>query len=66
MMAIEDNDMSFNSMFAFMSKSNKDEEDEVTFLDIKKNLKDYNLKELRSLENILIDSFCDLSKAKDS
>ncbi|MCD9639858.1 hypothetical protein HAX54_024768 [Datura stramonium] len=48
------------------SNADADEEEEVTFHDIKKNLKDYNVKELRSLACVLVDSFYDLTKEKKS
>lgn len=35
-----------------------------TFLDIKKNLKDYSLKEFKSLANVLIDSVYDVTSEK--
>lgn len=36
----------------------------VTLLNIKQNLKDYSLKKLKSLANVLIDSLCDIKKEK--
>ncbi|MCD7449533.1 hypothetical protein HAX54_000373 [Datura stramonium] len=48
-----------------MAKSDNEDNEEVTFLAIKKNLKDYSLKELRSLVNVLIYAFCDLAKEKE-
>lgn len=62
MMVVEDEESVFNSLFALMEKSDDKDDEEVTFLDIKENLKDYSLKEPKSLDSILIYGFCDLTK----
>ncbi|MCD7454137.1 hypothetical protein HAX54_023619 [Datura stramonium] len=48
-----------------MAKSDDKDEEEVNFLDIQKNLKTYSQKELRALENVLIDAYHGVLKEKD-
>lgn len=49
MMVVEDDVQIYDSYFALTAKSNDDEDEKVTILDIKENLKDYSPKEFRSL-----------------
>lgn len=55
MMVIEYDVQIYDLVFALMEKS---DEDKVTILDIKENLKYYSLKELNSLVTILRDFVC--------
>lgn len=45
-----------------MDKIDNEDNKVITFLDIKKNIKNYSLKELRCQANVLIDDFHDISK----
>ena len=64
---IQDETKVFDRMFAFMAKSDEDDdEDKVTLLDFKKNLNTYSIKRLRKLENVMIDSFIELTTERDS
>ncbi|XP_070048926.1 uncharacterized protein [Nicotiana tomentosiformis] len=57
MMAVESEATEYDSIFALMAKSNDDDDDEVHFLDVQKNLKSYSQKKLISLDNVLIDTY---------
>lgn len=61
-MVIEYNDQIYDSHFNLVSKFKDEDDDKVTSLDIQNNLKNYTLKELKSLATILINSVCDLTK----
>ncbi|XP_070031606.1 uncharacterized protein [Nicotiana tomentosiformis] len=59
-MAVESERADYNSIFALMANSDDDEdndEDEVNFLDVQRNLKSYSQKNLISLSNVLIDAY---------
>lgn len=62
---MEDDVQIYDSVFALVAKSDDDEDAKVTILDIKENLEDYSLKELRSLVVVLKDSMCEIIKVKD-
>ncbi|XP_070028926.1 E3 ubiquitin-protein ligase BRE1-like [Nicotiana sylvestris] len=60
MMAVETEAMKYDSLFALMSQSDNDKEDEndeVNFREVQRNLKSYSSKKLRSLENVIIDAY---------
>ncbi|XP_070019525.1 uncharacterized protein [Nicotiana sylvestris] len=68
MMAVETEAMKYDSLFMLMAQSDEDEEDEddeVNFRDVKRNLKSYSSKKLRSLANILIDAYYSLDNDKE-
>lgn len=65
MMAIEDDVQIYDSLFALMAKSDNKENDKVTLLDIRENLRYYSLKELRSLDTVFIDYIFELTKEND-
>ncbi|XP_049373989.1 uncharacterized protein LOC125839052 [Solanum verrucosum] len=57
MMAIEDNESVFNSIFSLMAKSDdEDDSDEVTLFDLKDDLDVFPVEKLRKLVSLLIDS----------
>lgn len=60
MMAVEEDDNIFNSLFTLMTISGNDEE--VTIFDINQGLNDYSLKTLKSLENMLINYLWEFTK----
>ncbi|XP_060216297.1 uncharacterized protein LOC132643781 [Lycium barbarum] len=67
-MAIEDEPMKYESIFALMDKSeDKDdnENEEVNFFDVQKNLKNYSQDKLISLANVLIDTYHSLINEKN-
>ncbi|XP_070049073.1 uncharacterized protein [Nicotiana tomentosiformis] len=70
MMVADNNGFSKNeSIFALMAKSDDDKdnkEDEVSFLDVQRNLKTYSKKKLFSLANVLIDAYHSLINEKNS
>ncbi|XP_070012287.1 intracellular protein transport protein USO1-like [Nicotiana sylvestris] len=66
--AVETKAMKYDSLFALMAPSDDDEEDEnneVNFRDVQRNLKSYSSKKLRSLENVLIDAYYSLINDKE-
>ncbi|XP_070025962.1 uncharacterized protein [Nicotiana sylvestris] len=68
MMAVEHEVKEYDSLFALMAQSDDDEEDdndEVSFRDVKRNLKSYSSKKLMSLANFLIDVYYSLINDKD-
>ena len=65
MLVMKDDDEVFDSMFAFMAKSDDESDEEVTLLDLKENLNLYSVKKLKKLACVLIDSLCELTDEKD-
>ncbi|XP_070010888.1 uncharacterized protein [Nicotiana sylvestris] len=68
MMAVETEATKYESLFALMAQSDDDEEDEndeVNFRDVQRNLKSYSSKKLRSLANVLIDAYYSLINDKE-
>ncbi|XP_070007190.1 sporulation-specific protein 15-like [Nicotiana sylvestris] len=68
MMAVETEVTKYDSLFALMAQSDKDEEDgddEVNFRDVQRNMKSYSSKKLRSLVNVLIDAYYILDNDKE-
>ncbi|XP_070008414.1 structural maintenance of chromosomes protein 3-like [Nicotiana sylvestris] len=69
MMAVETETTKYDSLFALMAQSNdddeEDEDDEVNFRDVQRNLKSYSSKKLRSLSNVLIDTYYSLVNDKE-
>lgn len=61
-MVIEDSNDAFDLLSAFMAK---DDDEEVTLLDIKQNLNSYSLKRLTGLASILIYSLVELINEKE-
>lgn len=55
----------FMTLFALMLESEDEDDDKVSILKIRDNLKDYILEELKSFATILINSVYDLTKEKD-
>lgn len=56
----------FDSLFAFMVKSeDEDVDEEVTFLDFKHHLNVYSFKKMRGLAVVLIDSISESTTEKD-
>ncbi|XP_075078888.1 uncharacterized protein LOC142164630 [Nicotiana tabacum] len=69
MMVANNGSSEYESIFALMAKSDDDEdkeEDEVSFLDVQRNLKTYSMKKLMSLANVLIDAYHSLINEKNS
>ncbi|XP_070010552.1 intracellular protein transport protein USO1-like [Nicotiana sylvestris] len=66
MMAVESGANEYDSIFALMTQSDDDEDDEVNFRDVQRNLKSYSPKKLMSLENVLIDAYHSLIDDKDA
>ncbi|XP_070052373.1 MAR-binding filament-like protein 1 [Nicotiana tomentosiformis] len=70
MMTVESEAAEYDSIFALMAKLDEDEEDndedEVNFLDVQRNLKSYSQKKLISLANILIDAYHSLINDKNA
>ncbi|XP_070013229.1 intracellular protein transport protein USO1-like [Nicotiana sylvestris] len=69
MMVADNGSSEYESIFALMAKSDDDEdneEDEVSFLDVQRNLKTYSKKKLMSLANVLIDAYHSLINEKNS
>lgn len=60
MLAVEDVETNYNSLFALMVKSDYDEKEEVTSFNIKQNLSIHTPKKLKKLPSVPIDSVCDL------
>ncbi|XP_070026435.1 uncharacterized protein [Nicotiana sylvestris] len=68
MMAVETKATKYDSLFALMAQSDdgeEDENDEVNFRDVQRNLKSYSYKKLRSLANVLIDAYYSLDNDKE-
>ncbi|XP_070040062.1 uncharacterized protein [Nicotiana tomentosiformis] len=69
-MIVADNGSSeYESIFALMAKCDDDEdkeEDEISFLDVQRNLKTYSKKILMSLANVLIDAYHSLINEKNT
>ncbi|XP_070014123.1 uncharacterized protein [Nicotiana sylvestris] len=68
MMAVKTKTTKYDSLFALMAQSNdveEDENDEVNFRDVQRNLKSYSSKKLRSLGNVLIDAYYSLINDKE-
>jgi len=62
MMAIEDDENVFNSIFSLMAKSDdKEDQNEVTLLDLKDDLDSLSIKKVRKLAALLIDSVDELT-----
>lgn len=57
MVAVENEPIRFDSLFALVANSKKEEDDKVCFLNVQKNLKIYSHKESRSLAKILINAY---------
>ncbi|XP_070013938.1 uncharacterized protein [Nicotiana sylvestris] len=69
MMEVESEGNESDSIFALMAQSNDNEEDdndEVNFRNVQRNMKSYSLKKLLSLANILIDAYHSLVDDKDA
>ncbi|XP_070019484.1 uncharacterized protein [Nicotiana sylvestris] len=64
-MVVENETTEYESIFALMAQPD-DDDDEVNFLDVQRNLKSYSLKKLMSLANVLIDAYHSLINDKDA
>lgn len=64
MMVMEDDVQVFDSLFSLMADIDDDEDEPVTFLDIKENLKNYSPSKLRSLAFVLVDYMDELLDTK--
>ncbi|XP_070007894.1 uncharacterized protein [Nicotiana sylvestris] len=68
MMAVETEATKYNSLFVLMAESDnkeEDEDDEVNFRNVQRNMKSYSSKKLRSLSNVLIDAYYNLVNDKE-
>ncbi|XP_070055307.1 uncharacterized protein [Nicotiana tomentosiformis] len=65
MMAVESEAAEYDSIFALMAKLNEDE-DEVNFLDVQRNLKSYSQKKLITLANVLIETYHSIINDKNT
>lgn len=63
MLAVEE--ISYNSLFALMEKSEDEEENKVTLFDIKKKLNNYSHKKITKLANVLLNYVCELIIQRD-
>nr|XP_033517713.1 uncharacterized protein LOC117281984 [Nicotiana tomentosiformis] len=69
MMAVKNEANEYDSIFTLMAQSHDDEDDdndEVNFSDVQRNLKSYSPKKLMSLANVLIDAYHSLVSDKDA
>lgn len=66
MIVVKDDVQIYDSLFALLAKSDEDEDEKVTLLDIKGNIKDYSPKGLKYFSIVLIDIVCELTKDKES
>ncbi|XP_070045677.1 uncharacterized protein [Nicotiana tomentosiformis] len=69
MMAVESEATEYDSIFALMAQSDDDgdeDDDEVNFLDVQRNLKSYSPKKLMSLANMFFDAYHSLINDKDA
>ncbi|XP_070020716.1 uncharacterized protein [Nicotiana sylvestris] len=69
MMAVESEENEYDLIFALMAQSDDDKDDdnsEVNFRDVQRNLKSYSPKKLMSLANVLIDAYHSLVEDKDA
>ncbi|XP_070016967.1 uncharacterized protein [Nicotiana sylvestris] len=70
MIVLETEATKYDSLFALMAQSydddEEDEDDEVNFRDVQRNLKSYSSKKLRSLSNVLIDAYYNLVNDKET
>ncbi|XP_070023397.1 uncharacterized protein [Nicotiana sylvestris] len=57
MMVVQNGAKEFDSLFAVMAQPDEDDNDEVNFRDVQRNLKSYSSKKLMLLANILIDTY---------
>ncbi|XP_070030112.1 MAR-binding filament-like protein 1 [Nicotiana sylvestris] len=68
-MAVETEAMKYDSLFVLMAQSDddyeEDEDDEVNFRDVQRNMKSYSSKKLRSLSNVLIDAYYSVVNDKE-
>ncbi|XP_070015382.1 uncharacterized protein [Nicotiana sylvestris] len=69
MMVVETEATKYDSLFARMAQSDDDDEedkdDEVNFRDVQRNLKSYSSKKLRTLSNVIIDTYYSLVNDKE-
>ena len=67
MVAVHEEEIVFNEMFALMAHTEYEEEDnQVTLLDMKNDLDKYSLKKLRTLAKVMIDSVIELTSDRDT
>ncbi|XP_069149941.1 uncharacterized protein [Solanum lycopersicum] len=67
MVAVHEEEIVFNEMFALMAHTKNEEEDkQVTLLDMKIDLDKYSLKKLRTLAKVMRDSVIDLTSERDA
>ncbi|XP_069152828.1 uncharacterized protein [Solanum lycopersicum] len=67
MIAVHEEEIVFNEMFALMAHTENEEEDnQVTLLDMKIDLDKYSLKKLRTLAKVMLDSVIDLTSERDA
>ena len=55
-LAVEEYEITYDSLFALMASTEDEEENEVTLSDIKKNLDNYSTRKIKDLTTVLIDS----------
>lgn len=63
---MEDEVQVFDLLFVLMAETDDNEDEPVTLLDIKENLKNCSLNKLRSLASVLSDSMNELFKDKEN
>ncbi|XP_070015475.1 uncharacterized protein [Nicotiana sylvestris] len=69
MIAFESEENEYDSIFALMAQSDNDEDDdnsEVNFMDVQRNLKSYSAKKLMSLASALVHAYHSLVEDKDA
>ena len=67
MVVVHEEETVFNEMFALMSHTENEEEDnQVTLLDMKNDLDKYSLKKLRTLAKVMINFVIELTSERDT
>lgn len=66
MLAVEDNLVIYDSLFAFMANIENEKEKEVTLSDIMENLDNYTTRKIKRLTSVLIDYVCELTTEKNA
>ena len=67
MVIVQDEENEFDGLVSFMAKSDDEDKDQqVTVIEIKRNLNTYSFRRLKNLANVLIDTIKVLITEKDS
>lgn len=66
MLVVEDEKLTFYSLFSFMENTEDEEENDITLSKIKENLENYSTRKIKTLSNLLIDSMCEMNDEKNA